>query len=66
MGKEARRFTTNLLRGESVYLDYEQQKQDRYGRTLAYPFRGVMQQCPCRPSSRQAPQLKRGHGVQVI
>lgn len=38
-GKEASRFTTNLLRGESVYLEYDQQKTDRYGRTLAYVFR---------------------------
>jgi micrococcal nuclease len=38
-GKEASRFTTNLLKGESVYLDYDQQKTDKYGRTLAYLYR---------------------------
>jgi micrococcal nuclease len=37
--KEASRFTTNLLKGESVYVEYDQQKQDRYGRTLAYLYR---------------------------
>ena len=38
-GKEASRFTTNLLKGESVYVEYDQQKQDKYGRTLAYLYR---------------------------
>ncbi len=40
-GKEASRFTRNLLRGESVYLEYEpgQSPTDRYGRTLAYVYR---------------------------
>jgi micrococcal nuclease len=40
-GKEASRFTTNLLKGESVYLEYDQGqgKLDRYGRTLAYLYR---------------------------
>jgi micrococcal nuclease len=38
-GKEASRFTTNLLKGESVYLEFDQQKQDRYKRTLAYVYR---------------------------
>ena len=37
-GKEASRFTTNLLKGEDVYLLYEGEKAqtDKYGRTLAY------------------------------
>ena len=38
-GREAARFTTNLLKGESVYLEYDRQKTDRYGRTLAYLYR---------------------------
>jgi endonuclease YncB( thermonuclease family) len=40
-GKEAPRFTTNLLKGESVYLLSERshEKTDRYGRTLAYVYR---------------------------
>ena len=40
-GKEASRFTRNLLKGESVYLEYEpgQSPTDRYGRTLAHVFR---------------------------
>ena len=38
-GKEASRFTSNLLKGESVFLEYDQQKQDGYGRTLAYLYR---------------------------
>ncbi len=40
-GKEASRFTTNLLMGEQVYLDTEPQQgpTDRYGRTLAYVYR---------------------------
>lgn len=40
-GKEASRFTTNLLKGESVYLLSERshEKTDRYGRTLAYVYR---------------------------
>jgi micrococcal nuclease len=35
-GREASRFTTNLLKGEAVYLEHDHQKTDRYGRTLAY------------------------------
>ena len=38
-GKEASWFVTNLLQGESVYLEYDQQRADRYGRTLAYLYR---------------------------
>lgn len=38
-GKEASRFVTNLLKGESVHLEYDQQKTDKYGRTLAYVYR---------------------------
>jgi micrococcal nuclease len=38
-GKEASTFTKNLLRGESVYLVYGQERLDRYGRTLGYLYR---------------------------
>jgi len=40
-GREASRFTTNLLKGEQVYLvkDPQQGEKDRYGRTLAYVYR---------------------------
>ena len=40
-GKEASRFTDNLLKGEQVYLvsDTEGDKIDKYGRTLAHVYR---------------------------
>lgn len=38
-GKQASQFTRNLLKGESVYLEYDQTKTDKYGRTLAYLYR---------------------------
>ena len=40
-GKEASRFTKNLLKGEKVYLipDAQQGATDRYGRTLAHVYR---------------------------
>jgi len=40
-GKEASKFTGNLLLGESVYLEYEpgSSRRDKYGRTLAYLYR---------------------------
>lgn len=38
-GKEASRFTANLLKGESVFLEYDQEKVDKYGRRLAYLYR---------------------------
>jgi len=40
-GKEASRFTDNLLKGEKVYLvgDTEGDKIDKYGRTLAHVYR---------------------------
>ena len=40
-GKEASHFLTNLLTGESVYLEYEQGSPslDKYGLTLAYLYR---------------------------
>ncbi len=40
-GKEASRFTINLLKGEKVYLTYEGDKptRDKYGRVLTYVYR---------------------------
>jgi len=38
-GKEASRFTANLLKGESVYLEFDREKTDKYGRTLAFVYR---------------------------
>ncbi len=40
-GKEASRFTRNLLKGERVYLvvDPQQGERDRYGRLLGYIYR---------------------------
>src|SRR4051812_3461469 len=31
-GKEASKFTANLLKGESVYLEFNKDKTDKYGR----------------------------------
>ena len=38
-GKEASAFTRNLLRGESVFLRYGQERVDQYGRVLGYLYR---------------------------
>ena len=38
-GKEATYFLKNLLLDESVYLRFDVQKTDKYGRTLAYLYR---------------------------
>ena len=38
-GREASSFTKNLRLGESVYLRFDTEKQDRYGRLLAYLYR---------------------------
>lgn len=37
-GKEASNFTRNLCEGKKVRLEYDWQKADKYGRTLAYVF----------------------------
>lgn len=37
-GKKASEFTTELLSGRSVYLEYDEQETDIYGRTLAYAY----------------------------
>ncbi len=38
-GKEASAFTRNLLLGESVYLRFDTDRTDKYGRLLAYLYR---------------------------
>lgn len=38
-GKEATAFTRNLLLGESVYLRFDEDRTDKYGRLLAYLYR---------------------------
>lgn len=38
MGKEAVAFTRKLIEGKQVRLEYDVQKKDKYGRTLAYVF----------------------------
>ena len=35
-GKEASAFTKRLAEGQEVRLEYDQQRRDHYGRTLAY------------------------------
>jgi len=37
-GKEATAFTKRMVDGRKVRLEYDWQKQDRYGRTLAYVY----------------------------
>jgi micrococcal nuclease len=37
-GKEATAFTQRLVEGQRVRLAYDQQRQDKYGRTLAYVY----------------------------
>ena len=37
-GKIAAEFTKKLLRKKKVYLEYDRDTQDKYGRTLAYVF----------------------------
>ena len=37
-GKEASAFTRRLLEGRRVRLAFDQQRRDRYGRTLAYMY----------------------------
>lgn len=38
LGKEAAEFLRSLVNGQTVRLEYEGQRQDRYGRTLAYVY----------------------------
>lgn len=37
-GKEASAFTRRLVEGRRVRLEFDQERQDRYGRTLAYVY----------------------------
>lgn len=37
-GKEASAFTKQMIEGKRVRLEYDWQRQDKYGRTLAYVF----------------------------
>lgn len=37
-GKEAKTYLTNLLSGKSVRLEYDLNRTDQYGRTLAYVY----------------------------
>ncbi len=37
-GKEASEYVKNLLKGKKVLLEYDVQKYDPYGRTLAYVY----------------------------
>ena len=37
-GKEASEYTTNLLEGNTVYLEFDQEILDEYGRTLCYVY----------------------------
>lgn len=37
-GKSASDFTSALLTGKQVYLEYDEEMTDKYGRTLAYVF----------------------------
>ena len=37
-GKEASAYTTNLLEGNTIFLEYDQETRDEYGRTLCYVY----------------------------
>jgi hypothetical protein len=37
-GKEAAAFTKRLVEGQEIRLEYDQQRHDKYGRTLAYVY----------------------------
>ena len=37
-GKEASKFTKDMVEGKNVRLEYDWQRKDRYGRTLAYVY----------------------------
>ncbi len=37
-GKEASEFTRQMVEGKQVRLEYDWQKKDKYGRTLAYVY----------------------------
>lgn len=37
-GEKASTFTKDLLDGKTVYLEFDEEKEDRYGRLLAYAY----------------------------
>ena len=37
-GKEASNFTKKMVKGKKVRLEYDQQRKDKYNRTLAYVY----------------------------
>jgi micrococcal nuclease len=39
-GEQASRFNRDLVEGETVRLDFDAERRDRYGRLLAYVYRG--------------------------
>jgi micrococcal nuclease len=38
LGPEAKEFTRKFIEGKSVTLEYDQEREDQYGRTLAYVY----------------------------
>lgn len=38
LGRQATEFTRRLLKDKRVWLEYDRQRRDRYGRTLAYVY----------------------------
>ena len=38
LGQEAKEFTRRFIEGKSVTLEYDQERDDDYGRTLAYVY----------------------------
>ena len=46
MGKRAKKFTQNLIKGKTVRLEFDVQQRDKYGRLLAYVY------IPMRPLTR--------------
>jgi micrococcal nuclease len=38
LGEEARRFNRELVQGQTVRLEFDQERQDRHGRLLAYVY----------------------------
>jgi micrococcal nuclease len=38
LGQEAKEFTRKFIEGKSITLEYDQEREDQYGRTLAYVY----------------------------
>lgn len=72
-GKDASNFTTDLLTGKTVWLEYDTGKTDKYGRTLAYVYldenketmlqdvlleKGLAQTMTIKPNTRYAEHFK--------